>query len=230
LNWDDDGATTGPIFTLRRNSASPAASDIIGQMKFTGRDSGATYTDYANITCIIIDATDTSEDSRLQMQTFVAGSNGTRLRIDAGLYHPSATGGDKGDNTINFSALYDDNTLLTCGPIELLNTGAVDLQKWDDLTPNVEPGVERQHAVMHAFAAMRAEGFDPRDPRSFVNRMKSDGAVPGLMTEAEWRGMLDRGEKPDIGTAATRTFLAIDNLAVAFAALLDRVEALEAKG
>jgi hypothetical protein len=85
----------------------------------------------------------------------------------------------------------------------------------------------RRHDVMHAFAKMSAEGFDPRDPANFVARMKADGAVPGLMTEAEWRDRLARGDKIDMGTMQTRTFLALDNLAVAFAAVVERLEALE---
>lgn len=88
----------------------------------------------------------------------------------------------------------------------------------------------RSHPAARLFAAMVETGFDPRDPANFVARLRADRDVPGLMTEAEWQTMLARGEKPDMGSALTRTFLALDNLAVAFAGLLDRVVALEAQG
>jgi hypothetical protein len=75
---------------------------------------------------------------------------------------------------------------------------------------------------------MLDEGFDPRDPQNFVDRMLADGAVPGLMTEPEWRAMLAAGDKPDSGTIISRTHLALDNLAVAFAGAMRRIAALEA--
>jgi hypothetical protein len=281
LQLDDDGAGLGPVLNLYRNSNSPAANDLIGGVQFSGKDSAGATTTYAQIRGIVTDPTDGSEDVAIDFRNIVAGSLGVRLLVGAGLYHGSATGGDKGNNTINFGAVYDDNTLLTCGPLELLREGAVDLAKWDALTPNIlHPAVtediieeeereiaeafhvedqdgarhslkrrrkvkaprvvgqrmvreayveERRHEVMHRFAAMVSDGFDPRDPDNFCARMKADGAVPGLMTEAEWREMAERGEKPDIGTATTRIFLALDNLAVAFAGAMDRIKALEAK-
>ena len=39
-----------------------------------------------------------------------------------GLDHPNVTGGDKGHNTINYGAVYGDNTLLTCLVIEYART------------------------------------------------------------------------------------------------------------
>jgi hypothetical protein len=171
-----------------------------------------------------------------------------------GMILGAPTGSFKGVGTLNAQAVYDDNTLLTCGPLELMTSGKVDLDKWDALTPNREHPAEyedvyeeregeqvlvgqrlvreayveeRRHEVMHRFAAMVEEGFDPRDPANFCARMRTDGAVPGLITETEWRGLLDRGEKLDAGTMLTRTFLALDNLAVAFANVVERVETLE---
>jgi hypothetical protein len=48
------------------------------------------------------------------------------------------------------------------------------------------------------------------------------------MTEPEWRAMLAAGDKPDSGTIISRTHLALDNLAVAFAGAMRRIAALEA--
>jgi hypothetical protein len=58
--------------------------------------------------------------------------------------------------------------------------------------------------------------------------MLADGAVPGLMTEPEWHAMIAAGDKPDSGTIISRTHLALDNLAVAFAGAMRRIAALEA--
>jgi hypothetical protein len=107
------GSGAGPSLEFYRNSASPANGDDLGAFMFQGKDSGGNDTNYATLTARIDDATDGSEDGRFQLNTFVAGANGVRLQIGAGLFHQDATGGDKGANTINFGAVYDDNVLLT---------------------------------------------------------------------------------------------------------------------
>ena len=70
---DDAGATAGPFFTLDRNSASPLAGDLLGQVSFTGRDSGGNSTRYGSIRTVVVDPTDGSEDGRLHFVTQVAG-------------------------------------------------------------------------------------------------------------------------------------------------------------
>lgn len=73
---------------------------------------------------------------------FGVNTNGTErvmaLNTDGGLTVGSPTGGSKGVGTINATAVYDDNTLLTCYIIEAWKYGAIDLAKWDALTPDLE--------------------------------------------------------------------------------------------
>jgi hypothetical protein len=61
----------------------------------------------------VLDGTAASEDSEIRFNTYVAGSNGQRMYLRSGLVVGSPTGGDKGSGTINATAVYDDNTLLT---------------------------------------------------------------------------------------------------------------------
>lgn len=70
----DAGATVGPTLTLFRDSASPAASDLIGNVSFDGRDSAGNIETYANVFGTIEDPTNTSEDSSLTVSTKIAGS------------------------------------------------------------------------------------------------------------------------------------------------------------
>ncbi len=108
----DAGSSNGPIINLIRDSASPAVNDIIGTIAFFGKDSGAASQSYAQIDATILDPTAASEDGRLRFVTTVAGSAGSRAYIGAGVYTASATGGDKGADTINAAEFYKNGALL----------------------------------------------------------------------------------------------------------------------
>lgn len=69
----DPTAAAGPILSLIRQSASPAASDLIGYIKFDGMDAAAVRQNYASILAQILDATVGSEDGALFFSTCVAG-------------------------------------------------------------------------------------------------------------------------------------------------------------
>lgn len=74
FTYTDDGAAVGPLVRLNRVSSSPAASDVIGQINFNGRDSAGNTETYAAILTTITDPTSTTEDAKLEIQTKVAGS------------------------------------------------------------------------------------------------------------------------------------------------------------
>jgi hypothetical protein len=102
----EDGASLGPILKIDRLSASAAASDVIGAVYYSGRNSSPANYNYARIYATIVDPTNATEDSRLAISTSVAGSLDDCVRFQEGVYHGSATGGDKGANTLNFGTLY----------------------------------------------------------------------------------------------------------------------------
>lgn len=105
----DGGATAGPILTLHRDSSTPAASDIIGQVSFDGEDSADNQQQYASVQATILDPTSTNEDATLGFSTIVAGTVAERGFIGQGLVMGSPTGGDKGPGTINAQTLYSNN-------------------------------------------------------------------------------------------------------------------------
>lgn len=105
LTLSDNGAGVGPILTLDRLSASPADNDYIGAVYFTGRDESGNTDSYAQIVAQIIDATNTTEDSRLVFGTTVGGASNV-LYFGAGLYDGSLS--DPGDGRANFTDYFDD--------------------------------------------------------------------------------------------------------------------------
>lgn len=102
----DAGAGLGPSLNLFRDSASPAANDIIGLQNYTGRTSTGVALSYASINTIIIDPTNGTEDAALQLATRIAGTKANRFLFGAGLYSVNATSGDTGADTFNSGGGY----------------------------------------------------------------------------------------------------------------------------
>ena len=70
----DAGATGGPALSLWRNSASPAASDFIGEIYFHGEDAAGNKQEYASIKARAVDVTSGGEDGRLELYNSLGGS------------------------------------------------------------------------------------------------------------------------------------------------------------
>ncbi len=113
----DAGAGVGPELVLDRASASPTADDVLGAVRFDGKDSSANTETYARIEAGIVDPANGSEDGIIAFLTKIAGSLARRWRIGAGLYSEGATGGDKGAGTINCAGVYVNNVLLAPGAV-----------------------------------------------------------------------------------------------------------------
>ena len=103
----DAGATVGPKLILDRDSASPAASDVLGAIDFLGEDSGGGDETYARIQAEILDPTAATEDGTISFYCVTAGSLASRrLRVGPGLIVGSPTGGDQGGGTVNATGYY----------------------------------------------------------------------------------------------------------------------------
>ncbi|MBY3073393.1 hypothetical protein HFO71_24060 [Rhizobium laguerreae] len=79
---NDAGAAIGPLLSLFRNSASPAAADVIGGISFDGRDSAGNKQTYGTIEGSITDPTTTSEDGALLLRAVVAGALTTIISMN----------------------------------------------------------------------------------------------------------------------------------------------------
>jgi hypothetical protein len=76
-------ATVGPIFSIFRDSASPADADFIGDLRFDGEDSAGNKTTYSSISSQIDDVTDGTEDGTLLVNTMTAGTLTTQLDVSS---------------------------------------------------------------------------------------------------------------------------------------------------
>jgi len=78
---ENAGAAKGPQLDIFRDSASPADSDVLGHIDFSGKDDGDNKTIYASILAEAADVTDTTEDGVLKFNTMVDGSDTTTMTI-----------------------------------------------------------------------------------------------------------------------------------------------------
>ena len=81
LTTTEDSSTAAPVITLKRNSASPADADYLGQLKFKGENDADQEVVYAKITGKIQDASDGSEDGLIEFADSKAGSNNINMRL-----------------------------------------------------------------------------------------------------------------------------------------------------
>ena len=82
LKSTDAGATAAPVFTLNRDSASPADNDLLGKIVFNGDNDAGETVDFATINLKAIDVSDGSEDGEFDISTMIAGTARSRIRAD----------------------------------------------------------------------------------------------------------------------------------------------------
>ena len=129
LNSTDAGATAGPLLDLYRNSATPAASDTIGEIEFNGKDSAGNKQQYAVIHGSILSPTSTTEQGQIHFETATAGASTEKMIIgttnlvindigavfnvriegdtDANLFYTDATNSRVGIGTVGPTAKLD---------------------------------------------------------------------------------------------------------------------------
>ena len=78
------GAANAPDLTLFRNSASPADNDVLGILRFDGKNDAAETVEYAVIQAKADDVSDGTEDGILIFKNSIAGSLSETMRIEGG--------------------------------------------------------------------------------------------------------------------------------------------------
>jgi hypothetical protein len=109
LTTTEASASASPIIALKRNSGSPADSDKLGQLSFLGENDNDQEVEYGRIYSSIFDASDGTEDGKIQVQVMKAGTLTNSMRFEQdGIFLNTS-------NTIIFEGATADNyeTTLT---------------------------------------------------------------------------------------------------------------------
>ncbi len=213
-----NASTAAPVLQARR-SDTPSVGRTIGYIDIEERDTAGTLTDATvRLAGESTSVTPGAVSGQLIVQTLQAGSAGQRMAVGAGVYHPSATGGDKGNNTINFGAVYDDNVLLSCYVFDAALDGAIDLVKWDGMVPG-----ERLHEDARRFASRLGTDTDPLDLDSYIAHWRAKRHLTALPNEARF----DPVQGLPAGAWIQRLIETVETQAVHIAQLHERLKALE---
>ena len=77
----DAGSNVGPNLNLYRNSSSPADNDIAGRIQFNSRNDNSQDVIYSEMYITTPDVSDGSEDGQLHIDTMVAGTSRSRIKL-----------------------------------------------------------------------------------------------------------------------------------------------------
>lgn len=179
-------------------------------------------------------------------QTGPVDTKRMEIHNNGGVVIGAPTGGSKGAGTLNATAVYDDNTLLSCYVFDQALDGAIEAAKWDAKTPDrapqqrrrqierdgeiveiVEdsgPVEERLHEPLRKFAARIGGDYDPLTLDGYARHWKEKRHLTAMPNEASF--------DPEKGMAAgewiQRLVETAEIQAVLIEKLNERVKALEA--
>jgi hypothetical protein len=188
----DADANEGPGFVLYRNSSSPADGDVLGQIYFQGENDADQKVSFAYQEARIVDASDGTEDGRIETNVVLAGTAVSRVLMDA-----TETVFNDNSKDLDFRVESDNvaNMLFVNGGTDVVTIGG-----------NLGLGVDAPQALIHTHIASSGAAY-----HQFTNSATGSGSGDG------WRIGIDGDENFVItGQESTETFLINNNSANRF--------------
>ncbi len=188
----DADANEGPGFVLYRNSSSPADGDVLGQIYFQGENDADQKVSFAYQEARIVDASDGTEDGRIETNVVLAGTAVSRVLMDA-----TETVFNDNSKDLDFRVESDNvaNMLFVNGGTDVVTIGG-----------NLGFGVDAPQALIHTHIASSGAAY-----HQFTNSATGSGSGDG------WRIGIDGDENFVItGQESTETFLINNNSANRF--------------
>ena len=130
LRIENTNADNNPgLIHFVKDSVSPAADDLLGQLSFYGDDSGGTSTRFATIFVRSADVTDTSEDGSIHFKHLVAGTDTEVMTLASGNVGIGTTG-PGGKLEVSAGAAPTAGVKISADTNNLVFANAVGTTKW----------------------------------------------------------------------------------------------------
>lgn len=211
-------------------ASNPVVNDRLGQFAFRGYGGGSggpggqPFYNGAFIRCKTTAAAPSATDMRAEFAFMTAGAGSVSpsnrfFLSDEGFWADGATGGGKGDGTINAKAVYDDNTLLSCYVFDQALDGVADATKWDAKAPG-------RHFAMRKFAARAGTEYDPLTLDGYARHWREKRHLTSMPNEATF----DPDKGMPAGAWVQRLVETVEIQAVLIETLNARLKKLEGRG
>ncbi len=175
LTSTDAGATESPTLKLFRNSATPAASDNIGNIQFTGNNASGTEVVLAEIEAVLGGTTAGSEEGRMRLKVNDGGTEFTvieigydRVQFNEGIFINYGNG-------INFEGSNFDDFETSLIPTEPTQDNTITL-------PDATGTVLLTDGDGSSLTSVDAETLDGVNSTSFLRSDASDNYTSGTLT------------------------------------------------
>ena len=209
-----------------------AQSGAIGRFQFRAHNDSLADTNYGAFVCKADDDTAGSEYGSVEIRPIINGNGSNSnyyLSVGDGVTIGNPTGGGKGSGSLNATAVYDDNTLLSCYVFDQALDGAIDHAKWDGKVPDrrgQDGAVEvRSHEPMRRFAALTGGDYDPLTLDGYARHWRERRHLPAMPDEATF----DPVKGLPAGEWIQRLLETVETQAVLIDQLHQRISVLEVK-
>ena len=174
-----------------------------------------------------------------------SGLSVSNINFNHGVTIGAPTGGNKGAGTLNATAVYDDNVLLSCYVFDQALDGAIDLAKWDSKAPpkpiaakeSLEQDMEgpfrpaapqrsepRLHEPARRFAERAGTKHDPLTLDGYARHWKEKRHLTSMPNEERF----DPEDNLAMGAWTQRLIETVEIQAVLIERLNERLKVLEA--
>ena len=185
LKSTDAGSTAAPVLAIQRDSGSPADSDLLGKIIFSGDDDAGNSVDFATINIKALDVSDGSEDAEFDISTVVGGTSRSRMRADStetifnenGQNLDFRVEGVAEANVLVVDAA-NDNVLIGCNALPSDSVGGAGFENAAD---------DRMILNLSTTTTSSRNVVVFRNPNNAVGTINTSGTTTGFNTSSDYR-------------------------------------------
>lgn len=204
LETTDADAAVGPRLELFRNSASPAAADVLGDIRFRGVNDAAAELSYAQIKAEIIDASSGTMDGKLLLRVQSNGSVEDKITCNAGavIINNAASNTDfqvKSDSLSNMIFMNATDSSLGIGGSSAISGTAPRMYVHNDSTG---VAIEAYRNIATATSVIQSWNSDVGGTETKTAEVEANGDFENANNS--YSGLSDQRLKQDIVDAASQ--------------------------